>query len=166
MYLELKAYQSPGGVDSPNKTKIQLNVGTPFSADTKAEIDKEKLEPKRVYDLLLYIANDLIPRIVIKANEDEKDFDIQLAKLKAMRDYGGVERTWEQFFASAPPEDIVKFRTAERAMLDDAIARMGALPMPTIHQFNLEDLSPTKLADSIMSVVNNNVPPPVKPPRY
>jgi hypothetical protein len=154
MYIELKAFQSPGEGSIPGKTKIQLNVGTPFSADPRAEIHKEKLEPKKVYDFLQYIANDLIPRIVIKANE--KAFDAALQKLNGMRG----SQTWEEFYENASEPDLAIFRKIESDMLVDAIARMGTLEMPQIHQFNLDELSPPTLANSEMIIVNKNVPPP------
>jgi hypothetical protein len=160
MYIELKAFQSPGEGSTPGKTKIQLNVGTPFSADTRPEIGKEKLDPKRLYDLLQYIANDLIPRIVIKHNQN--DFPV-LKQLQALRDKHG--KTWEEFYEKASDTELEEFRKIESDMLADAIARRGAFvdKMPQIHQFNLEELSPPKLYNSEMYVVNNNVPPPRSP---
>jgi hypothetical protein len=161
MYIELKAFQSPGEGSTPRKTKIQLNVGTPFSADARPEIDKEKLDPKKLYELLQHIANDLIPRIVIKHNQDK--FDPALMRLRTLRDKHG--KSWEEFYENASDTDLAEFREIESDMLDDAIARMGNLDiyMPQVHQFNFEELSPLKLAESVMVIVNNNVPPPRSP---
>jgi hypothetical protein len=153
MYIELKAFQSEHS--SPVQTKIQLNVGTPFSANVNPEILKEKFDPKKVYDLLQFIANDLIPRLVIKANEDHDTFKTQLEKLVAIR---GKDTKWEDFFKDS--SDKSEFIQLERAMLDDAIKDMAKLKKPEIQQFNFDELSPGILANSIMSIVNSNVPPP------
>jgi hypothetical protein len=154
MYIELKAFETPGADSSRLKTKIQLNVGTPFSADTNAEIGKDKLEPKKAYDLLQFIATDLIPRVVIKANQHA--FDTELKLLQGMRG----NQTWEEFYENASEYEIAEFKRTERAMLDKAIAGMDTYEMPLIQQFNFDELSPGKLSTSLVAIVNGNVPPP------
>jgi hypothetical protein len=154
MYIELKAFETPGVDSSRVKTKVQLNVGTPFSPDTKAEIGKEKLEPKKAYDLLQFIASDLIPRIVIKANEAK--FEKELYQLRDMRG----DQTWEEFYENASDDEIAEFKKVERTMLNKAIETLDTFEMPLIQQFNFDELSPGVLSTSVVKVVNSNVPPP------
>lgn len=159
MYFELKAFETPREGSSGFKTKIQLNVGPPFSADTKPEISKEKLEPKRVYDLLQFIAADLIPRIVIKHNQAR--FDTPLKQLAGLRG----SQSWEDFFRNATADQLAQFNQIESAMLADAVNLMSSLPVPEITQFNFDELSPGALAVAQMTVINSNVPPPRPSPR-
>src|SRR6188474_2783688 len=71
MYFELKVFDLLGKKPSNAKTKIQLTARTPFSADTQHEIGKADFNPHRVRKLLHFIADDLIIRLVIKANESK-----------------------------------------------------------------------------------------------
>lgn len=156
MYIELKAFQTPREGSAGVKTKIQLNVGTPFSADTKAEIGKEKLEPKKVHDVLHFIAHDLIPRVAIKHNQ--QNFATELAELARLK---GKWPSWDDFFANASVSDLQEFKEKEKAMLLRAVSILDTLNLPDdIFQLSFDELSPGTFAASTRVIVNINVPPP------
>src|SRR5690242_2352806 len=102
MYFELKVLELPGGKDNPSvpKTKIQLTSGAPFSIDLSPEIRKSEFNPKKVRELLHFVADELIPRLVVKTNEEK--FEKELAKINSYRG----KKDWHTFYANASQQEL------------------------------------------------------------
>ena len=120
-----------------------------------------------MYELLQFVANDLIPRILIKYNQDS--FATELADLEAVR--GGKGTSWEQFFANATPTQLAQLKAIESQMFPKALQLMSSLDGPEdITQFNYEEVSGTgrlyaTTTSKTLGIINTNVPPPPPPPR-
>jgi hypothetical protein len=154
MYFEIKVFDLIERKASKSKTKIQLNAGTPFSADLRPEIKKSDFNPKRVRELLHFIADDLILRIVIKENPDNHFRSLFAAQAKITNG--------KPLSANYSASDRRKLDAIEAKMLQEAKDLIEKRPDLVINltQFNFDKLSPPLLAQSLQTIVNSNVPPP------
>jgi len=155
MYFELKVF-SKGG-----KTKIQLNAGTPFSTDATRQIFRSEFDPKRARELFTFIADELIPRLVIK--HQEEDFQDLCDKKTEIKDYMAQKNSKQKSISAQKlkqaKEDILFLDEKMLKRADRMIAKKRLI-LNNLTQFNFEELSPGVFADSVQSTVNTNVPPP------
>lgn len=157
MYFELKVFDLRGKKPSNTKTKIQLNARTPFSADTQPEIGKAEFTPQRVRKLLHFIADDLIIRLVIKANE---------SKFKDLFEQQNEIRKGRKFTANYSSKEKEALREIEAKMIKRGKELLEKYPdqtLPDLTQFNFDELSPGELVMDVETIVNSNVPPPKRP---
>lgn len=140
MYFDLKAFTEG------DRTKIQLDSSVPFTNDPKTilgEAPYSQFDAKRVRVMLLYIANELIPRLVASnLKHTDKQIMAFVEAFKSNKD------------ADAFVKNVISY-------IEKTDAKVFLLPTT---RFNFEN-SQVNFAQETRMSVNGDIPPPPRPPR-
>lgn len=169
MYFELKVSDHPGSKSSAGKTKIQFDSNIPFLDDGQSLIRNSPFDAKRIREILLHVANDLLPRVVAKEYLLNLDIDPNALKFYELPESEFAynedhKKEINKIVEKYGIKDYAKYKADDKRWIDfrnemnNYIDKHGPIPIQTT-RFNFENARAILTSD-IRSAVDNHIPPP------